>query len=157
GVRVWSAADGKQKKSWSLPMHPFGKPSLSADGKSLLFVSSTWLFLFDLEKGQVKKRINAPPGFAFRSARFAGKGHALTGGGDYKRGQDGRFVKENDKLVPVNCVVQLWDLETGKELCRCAGHEDLVAEVAGSDDLKRAVSLGLDRTLRVWDLTGKKR
>jgi WD40 repeat protein len=51
-------------------------------------------------------------------------------------------------------TLRLWDLETGREVRRFAGHEGRVRAVAFSPDGRQAVSgtvLG-DATLRVWDV-----
>ncbi len=50
-------------------------------------------------------------------------------------------------------VLQVWDLETGKQLLTLTGHSQLVTAIAISQDNKRVISGSEDGTLRVWDLT----
>ncbi len=50
----------------------------------------------------------------------------------------------------------LWDVETGEEIRRLEGHNDVVADVAFSPDGKNALSGSYDTTVIHWDLeTGK--
>ncbi|HEX8200752.1 MAG TPA: hypothetical protein VF590_09710, partial [Isosphaeraceae bacterium] len=62
---------------------------------------------------------------------------------------DGRSVLcgAHDKLL------HLWDVETGRERLRIAGHTDRLTGVAFTPDDRMAVSTGGDFTARVWDLT----
>ena len=65
---------------------------------------------------------------------------------------DGRhaLTAHGDKLI------RLWDLETGKEVRRLAGHEQSVDGLALAPDGRRALSGGQDGTVRLWDVeTGR--
>jgi WD40 repeat protein len=44
----------------------------------------------------------------------------------------------------------LWNVETGKEICRFVGHSGASLDVTISRDGKRIVSGGIDGTVRVW-------
>jgi WD40 repeat protein len=48
--------------------------------------------------------------------------------------------------------VALWEVSTGQEVARFAGHQDAVAALAFSPDGKRLTSAAKDRTALVWDL-----
>jgi WD40 repeat protein len=48
--------------------------------------------------------------------------------------------------------LRLWDLETGVELRRFEGHEDIITSMTVLTDGRRALSGSEDRTLRLWDL-----
>ena len=49
-------------------------------------------------------------------------------------------------------TLNVWDLDTGRELRTLEGHLGSVNGVAVTPDWKRAVSASYDRTLKVWDL-----
>jgi WD40 repeat protein len=50
----------------------------------------------------------------------------------------------------------VWDVASGAERCRLAGHDGRVSALAFSPDGSRLVTASLDRTARLWDLaTGK--
>lgn len=64
---------------------------------------------------------------------------------------DGHYI-----VVSKDKVVQLWSLETGKELKRFEGHKKFVTSVALSTDSQYIVSGSRDNTVRVWSVaTGK--
>jgi tRNA A-37 threonylcarbamoyl transferase component Bud32 len=62
---------------------------------------------------------------------------------------DGRHLLSGDR----DATVRLWDVASGTELARCAGHRNRVTSVAFSRDGRWAVSGSADRTVRVWDLS----
>ncbi|KAJ6530216.1 WD40-repeat-containing domain protein [Mycena capillaripes] len=68
------------------------------------------------------------------SASFSLDGsHAISGSGDKS--------------------VCIWDVATGRQLCRLDGHMDRVWSVAFSQDRSLAISASSDKTMRIWDIS----
>ncbi len=49
-------------------------------------------------------------------------------------------------------ILQLWDVETGKEVRRLSGHTGTIYDLAISADGRRALTGSRDRTARLWDI-----
>jgi hypothetical protein len=74
---------------------------------------------------------------------FTGR-YALSGGGySVPHQHTGRFVQSGP--------VHLWDVASGRCLCRFAGHVGAVTSVCLSLDGRYALSGGTDRTLKLWE------
>jgi eukaryotic-like serine/threonine-protein kinase len=67
---------------------------------------------------------------------------------------DGRFLVSGGAGLQFD--IHVWDVDTGKSLCVCRGHEKRIASLALSPDNKRLFSASDDGTIRVWELpTGR--
>jgi WD40 repeat protein len=70
--------------------------------------------------------------------------YALSGGGfSVPQNQTGRFVQSGP--------IHLWEVATGRCLCRFAGHAGAVTSVCLGLDGRYALSGGTDRTLKLWE------
>jgi WD40 repeat protein/serine/threonine protein kinase len=82
------------------------------------------------------------------SVAFSADGrYALTGNGN-------RLLKDGKQAGAADSdyTVRLWDLTTGREVGRFAGHIDMVRCTAFSSDGQRVIATCQDGTLRQWDI-----
>lgn len=109
----------------------------------------------------------------FRKSRFAllpdarrvvsREGESLLSVWDVETGREHRTLNTADKistmlvmpdgrrLASAGEIIQIWDLNTGEEIQRLAGHTGRVNALAVMPDGQRIVSASEDRTVRVWE------
>ncbi|HVV70919.1 MAG TPA: WD40 repeat domain-containing protein, partial [Verrucomicrobiae bacterium] len=51
--------------------------------------------------------------------------------------------------------IQIWDVATGREIGRLAGHRSWVNSLAFYDDGKKLISASADQTIRIWDVPAR--
>jgi RNA polymerase sigma factor (sigma-70 family) len=81
---------------------------------------------------------------------------SFTGHGDFVRSVS--FSPDGKRALSGSYdeTMRLWDVETGKEICRFTGHKGEITSVSFSRDGKLALSGGTDRIVRLWEVqTGK--
>ncbi len=125
--------------------------AFSADGKRILSGSGwPWgdrtLRLWDVASGAVIRRFQPAtddPGSGTHGPREVPgevRGVAFT--------PDGRQSLSG----ATGGIVQLWDVETGKEIRRFSGHTGTIYDLAISSDGRRALTASRDMTARLWDI-----
>lgn len=130
---IWEADTGKPAKELHPPTVGYAWSfAVSPDGTQLVIPTDTDYVLWDLKAGAVKHRWP----------------------GANQRGR-GTFAPDGRSVVTHDTILRRWDLATGKNLYANVsghGHVATVRRVFFTPDGKRAISVGDDRTARVWDV-----
>ena len=143
GPRVIRRFEGHKGPVSAVAVAPDGKRILSASGWPQ---GDRTIRLWDVATGSELRRFlsdETDPGPRTRGPREApGEVRAIAFTPDGKQALSGS----------TGGILQLWDLETGKEIRRFLGHKGSIYALAISPDGHRALTGGRDKTARVWDL-----
>jgi len=61
------------------------------------------------------------------------------------------FTPDEKTLISADAAVRFWDVATGKQFRVRDGHEDEIEALRFDRDGKKLITVGLDRTARIWD------
>ena len=61
------------------------------------------------------------------------------------------FSPDSKHIAGCGDIIYIWDLETGKEICRLVGHTEHVVAVTFSRDGRLVISGSEDGTIRIWN------
>jgi WD40 repeat protein len=134
-VRLWDAADGKEK--WSVRQRFASCAAFTPDGRSIAVGGGIGVVrLWQAETGREMHKLTGDQG-AVSAVAFSPDGKGMfTAGGSGK--------------------LHLWDATNGEEIRAFIGHDREVLALTLSGDGKTLASTGADGTLRVWEVeTGK--
>jgi WD40 repeat protein len=93
--------------------------------------------------------VQAPTGFSSLALSADGK-RAITASGTALI-ENGKTVVKDGQLVYEDCLVRVWDVETGQELRRIDAFTHPIRHLALSADGRRAVLVGYS-VIRLWDV-----
>ncbi|MGL5097103.1 MAG: WD40 repeat domain-containing protein, partial [Planctomycetia bacterium] len=134
-IRLWDVASAKEVRKLEGHTDLVLSIAFSKDGRKLVSGSADKLAkVWDLKP---ENEVRATPAAA-----------APAKGMDVSR--DGRFVV----LAGEDGVIRLVDFATGQPVKEFKGHVGAVTAVRFTSDNGRIASLGVDRTLRFWDVNG---
>jgi WD40 repeat protein len=159
-LHVWETATGRTVRVLPIPEGAaLRHAAFSPDGRTLAMeLGDGEVQLVELASGRPRLVLNAhtrvkadpdlPPGLR-RATAFSGipEGTALA------VAPDGRLLAQAGE----DGTVRVWDLRTGKQAARLAGHRGQVTALAFSADGTRLASGGTDTTALVWDAEAVRR
>jgi WD40 repeat protein len=148
-LRLWDVATGKEVPfAGIVPAgHAAQSAAFSPDGQRILAgLADGTVRLWDRATGQQLRCMHGHR-FGINAIAISPDGqYALSGGGD------------DAELGCLGASVCVWDLRTGRKVCRFRGHHDhpIILTVAFSPDGRYALSGGWDKTLCYWEVaTGR--
>jgi WD40 repeat protein len=113
---------------------------ISPDGKLLATPGPKDLTVWDLEKGEVRWKLDGHKNYIYAIA-FSPDSKLLASAG----GSDG-YPGGGD------VAIRLWDMGKGKLIAALEGHRATVQSLAFSPDGKKLASAGRDHSIRLWDV-----
>lgn len=137
-MKVWDALTGREV----FAVKGYTRAAFSPDGKRLAAPSAdNMVKIWDAATGRelltLKNRAQGVEYVVFSpDSKLLASGH---GGFDPGKRRD------------IDCVVKLWDAETGQEVLTLSGHSEKVHGLCFSPDGKRLASTSHDQTVMVWD------
>jgi WD40 repeat protein len=145
-IRVWDLADGRELRRWTGSGGFIGGLAVTPDCKRVVTAGefTEIIQVFEIESGREVQRFPRPQGVILALAVTPDGRRVLSGGPIPKTPSGGKAGPDRD--------LHLWDLDTGKEVRRFAGHRDGITCLAISPDGRRAVSGSTDGTVRIWDI-----
>jgi WD40 repeat protein len=145
--RLWDVETGKEIRQ--LPRNAaggYGYTRFSPDGRNVAVAGSDGVVrLYEVGSAREVRRFGDPP-----AAPVAGQPVPVrprAGSALFSFSPDGRTLA----LAGADNTVRLWELATGKERHKFAGHPGAVAAVAFSPDGRRVASASGDGTTMIWD------
>jgi WD40 repeat protein/serine/threonine protein kinase len=130
-LRVWSA-DAKLERTVSLGNGGGMVAAMSVDGRRIAAARSDGIALFSDDPGAAVA-LRMP---RVRAMRFSPDGTQLCAVGN-------------------EGAANLWSADDGTLVSKLEGHEGIVLDVAFAGDGKLLATVGVDRSLRVWDRQGR--
>jgi WD40 repeat protein/tRNA A-37 threonylcarbamoyl transferase component Bud32 len=137
-VRLWDARSGRS-------IHVFVAPPEA----SPLYVSPDLRLIVGQCEGTLVPRI-----WDRETGRELARLH-----GHQDRIRIAQYSPAGDRIVTVepfpSNIIRLWELPSGKLLATLRGHENVVNNMIFSSDGRQLATSSLDRTVRLWDLSGE--
>ncbi len=144
-VRMWDVASGREVRQLAVAEKKLSHPAFSPDGTLLAAGDSAGVIhVWEAATGREVRAIGEATkpgpgsGYVLGAVAFSPDGRTLAGG-----------------YTDLERSVRLWEVASGLERGRFTGHRSGVTGLAFSPDGSLLASGGWDRTVIVWDVTGR--
>ncbi len=142
-VRLWEAATGQEVRQFVGRGRLLTHPAFSPDGAVLAAADSTGpARLYDVATGRellaLGDEVKGDKEQGYYALQFSPDGRTLATGSSWP-----------------DAAVRLWEVASGRERARFTGHQADVLSLAFSPDGSLLASGSADRTVVVWDVTGR--
>jgi WD40 repeat protein len=128
-IKIWDAETGVEIKTLAGHYSSIYSVAFSTDGKRIVSGSEDQIIVWDANTGIALQTL---PVGSLMCVAFSPDSKRIVSGG-------------------TNNTVNVWDVNTGKELGTLKGHLSAVRSVAFSFDGRRIVSGSLDNTIKIWN------
>jgi WD40 repeat protein/uncharacterized caspase-like protein len=136
-IGLWNAENGELIRYLEGQSGPILSVAIGSDGKILATAGSDRdIYLWDLLGGRLKGRLRGHTK-AVRAVAFS---------------PDGKQIATADEHTDAR--IRIWDAERQKLVGTLQGHSDIVSSLAYSPDGRNLVSVGRDKTVRLWYVQG---
>jgi RNA polymerase sigma factor (sigma-70 family) len=140
-VRLWDAANGKELRRLEGNTKPVESVVFSPDGKRLAAAGQDGVLRVWRTDGDDKPTPIGTDNGRLLGVAFSPDGRSLVTADHWPRA--------------VKSALRVWDVATGKERVRYAGHQGTASAVGFAPDGRVLISGGGDGTILLWDVTGR--